>query len=762
MFEQTGFVIRVLPVDLQKGQLAEIILQTSQGPIAIKTKIPHIIAAKNKSERIENIQKCLGSYPFSELDLALYRKPYARSAKEDVLQVFGGRDKLKDVVRRLRNQGLAEISVKKYLRWHANYPFANMFDSKFTGEHATLNELLSFGDAALDIETNKAVEKEEELGNSNLEYSEINTATFAWQSSGAVGAEAITTLNPGMPVVDAAGLQVPIHLVPKGSVAGTLDDIIRRARIEQNTLFLHTYNGMTYDLLKLRDLEEFFPAQDGEEPKITAHVSDFSRRVEIKDFIVLDYLAFARNYFSYLPIKKLERFCRFLCIKFEKDIGGYAGLDRNVFAAQHGDRQAAERVIKYNAADTAILLEIAKKLKHVVLQIAMQLGASPEAVCATSKKTNSSDFWDRRYFIETNMLPTKAFAQKDFKDFDVTDEKTKLFWRNRAFSNIKKGLRHGSFYIVQLNTIIPSFYLAGSVRLAQATKNSAGLERLCYLQALESICEKPLFDLFHGCPDKVFYAKYSQEKSDVREKLQNNSAAAWQFLVSNGLRIVNYSNNMLILEGDAAGLEDEISNSGLFAPIGTAQTALSIDEGRFLTHINGCIVGSGFDPSGRRGETTLLEKDAIPEIIHSIVVQGDYKSALNYLYEKIWRPMSAKAIDRGQLLFQKKIYRKASQIAITAQKRRSVVAQQALGASIGETMQWGYAIKNKKQKIVSAEEFLNLKTEVDWNYYYGQFFGKEAKIMQIVDAIKGDYDSGDRQIVAKLKTIPQPVTLTTF
>ena len=604
--EKSGFVIRISPINVQAGQQAEIILQTNDGLAYMHADIPHMITTKADAHSAQNLKADLEKHPFSALNVNVQVRPYAHSRDNFVVQASGDRDALLEIKRRRKK--FVGISVSKYLRMVTGFPFAKVTDGKFCGEQASPDEILSFGDAALDIETNKPATPLNDSERINLDYTEINTATLAWRAS-ETGGEAVTVFDCGRPAINISGVEVPIRKVRNGKVAETLDDVMRKVRAKKNTLFLHTYNGMSYDLLKLRELEEFEPAQDETAPKITAHVKDFSKRVEIKDYIVIDYLAFARNYFSFLPIKTLEQFCNFNKIDFKKEILRQ-NYDAEVLSAQQGNIAAAEGIVSYNARDTFVLFKLADAFKPAIVQIAKQLGVSPEAVCATSKKQNAKEFWDRAYFLETRMLPHDSFGSQSFVKFDIAEEKTELFMKN-ARPDVRTGLLNGNFYIVRLDTATRAFDFIRTLEIFRAMENSGGAERFCYSEALESICEQPLADLLHNSPDYVFTAKYGEKIANVKAKLGENILRAWQFLGAHGLAIANYSNNFLVLEG-GPGLELELNGSGAFTVLGTTGHVLSISENKFITHVNGCFIASGIDAAGSKGDATELEKEAVP------------------------------------------------------------------------------------------------------------------------------------------------------
>ncbi len=743
MSEPDGFVIRALPVNVQKGRQVELILQTKTGPAFVRREIPHIATAGGKSiEEAERLKDKLSCEPFNKMNLQFRVLPYAQTGHQVVLQIFGGRDDIREVVRRFPSQ-FTTVSAKQWLNWYTNFPFSEFSGGRFSGSRASSEEVLFYGSGALDIEKNKIVQREDELKDPDLEYEANNTATFSSKVNGAVNASIVSTLDSGKTVLKLDGLTIPVHLVHEGHVASTLDDIMRAERKEKNLLFLRTFNGMTFDLIQLRDTdsEEFLPTQDGQAPKITAHVKDFSRRVEIKDMFVVDYYRFAAKYMPYLPSKRFEVVCKFLSTPFKKDIGSYTDMDMIIFAAQHGDKNAAAQLHTYNVRDTTTLHKIGEDIDPVIEKISRSFEVSPEAVCATSDKTNAFAQWSKRQFMETNALSRSHITQA-FKKFDCLEEKLKLF-QSKHSDEIKLGLRRGTFYVVYLNTLNSAFDFARDELLAEAVKVSTGWKKISYLLALDSLCEKPLFDL-QRAKDYAFEASHKETKKDVSAKLEEINKKARQFLQSNGLKVANYSRHVVVLEGPA-GLESAIEASSSFALLGISQTLFSLDREVFLAQINGCFVGYGIDVTGRRGKSTAVERETIACILENVVKIGNYFGSLNYIYEKLAMPLANGTIDRNLLLFRKKIRRDISEYTLTAQGREDIDAQRDLEPEVGKTMAWGYAIKDGKPVVVSAEEFLRSETVIDTTKYAQHFFSQGAKLGHILSSLYNPYAEKNRK-----------------
>ncbi|MBI2040476.1 MAG: hypothetical protein HYT16_00040 [DPANN group archaeon] len=736
----TGFVVRVLPINTQKGRLAEIVLQTEQGPATMQIDAPQIITTgKLSPAEAEAIKQRLSAYPFSELNLTTMQVPYASDKYHAVLHVFGDRDKIKEVMRRNR-EIFRTISVNEWLKWHTNFPFAKVDVGKFTGGQATLEELLACGDCALDIETNKKVACEEELANPDILYTEVNTAVYARRDvSGALRKEIVTTLDSGEGEIGGAVL----HLISSGKVGETLDGIMRIGRVKSNTLWLHTFNGMSFDLLSLRELEdgEFGPAQYGDEPKITAHVGDFSKRVEIKDFIVLDYYAFARQFLQFLPEKNLEAVCKFTGLEFTKALG-YDVLGRLIFRAQHGDRQAARTAIDYARADTEVLFSLGDIFKPVIAKIAQGLETSPEAVCATSKKQNAFRLWARRDFCATNVLASE-YMTNTFREFDFLEEKLGLF-NPGEICRPKAGLHKGTFYIVYLNTLSPVFDFVQQEPLADAAASSTDLERYLYLHALDAVCEQPLFDINGRIPDKVFYAKYGQAREYTKRRLADMQKEARYFLDINELRIANYSKHIVVLEG-RPGLESTIAASGSFALLGTSQALFNFGAEEFLTQINRAFVSSGISVSGRRGDRMRFERESIPNLLKQIVMHGNYETPLQYVYEQLAKPLADGTIGRKLLLFEKKVKREVSEMAITTHNRKSVKAQRVLKAPAGKTICWGYS----NSLPVAEQDFLKPETPIDYKFYRKHLFGGDSALYRILSALYNPDNNKERRTAMK-------------
>ncbi|MBI4095423.1 MAG: hypothetical protein HY438_01030 [DPANN group archaeon] len=738
MSKPTGFVIRVLPADAQKGRLAKAVLQTNSGPEILQIEAPHIITTgKISQEEADSVKQQLGAYPFSEFGLNAVTEPYA-GGDGKVLQVRGDRDKLKEVVRK-RKDLFREISVLEWLKYFTNFPFADVADGRFTGKRATLEEVLAAGDCALDIETNKEVEKEEELADPDQLYTEINTAVFSHRDAEIIKSEIVTSLNSGENRIGSA----QIHLAEQKQISSALDDIIRQQRKSNNILWMHTFNGMSFDLFNLREMEdEFTPAQDGSEPKITAHIGNFSKRVEIKDFIVLDYYAFARQFLPFLPEKNLEAVCKFTGVKFAKTLN-YDKLARLIFRAQHGDGPAAREVLVYGCGDTEVLFALGDIFKPAITRLAFNLETSPEAVCATSKKQNAFKLWARRDFFGTNALAAE-YMTNNFRDFDFYEEKLEMAGLEKECKP-ELGLKKGNFYAVYLNTLATAFSFAKKELLAGASKNSKGPERICYLQALDSICEKPLFDLNTRMPDKVFFAKYGQSKENTDKRLAEEIGNAKKFLEANALKIVNYSKHVVMLEGPP-GLEAAIENSENFALLGTSQVLLGFGAKEFLTQIGGAFVGSGMSVSGKRGDRTRFERKAIPHILKQAVMEGSYDAPLQYVYKSIARPLAYGTIDRHLLVFEKKITRAVGELAIQAHGRKSVEAQKSLGTEVGKTNKWGYVGKGK---IVTEEVFVQSQAEIDVKFYKKHIFGADSPLYKMLSSLYNPAGEKSRRLALK-------------
>ena len=767
-------LIRPIPIDITKGRDVELVVWTENGKEIKPLSLAHVMAKKIRdettSERLEEMLE-----PFRE-KIDLVQKQYSK--RREVLQVYGNREDLA-AIHKEHKAHFDTISVPMWIRWETNFPYSIMSfngDGMWTTRKAPLNILMGLADGALDIETNKKITKEEDLDDPELKYKEINTAIHVQESDGKYLADIFTTLTAGRAHEVLKSLEQLIEKKFSPLLDRPVDvrfhgcenweDIPANLSAHMQispAVTLHGHNLMAADLLWLRDMpdeEEFAPAIDESEPKITAHAG-FGKRVEVKGYWVFDHYGFSRFYEPFLPDQKAETVSNFFDVPHMKSIGDYRTLGLKIWKAQNGSVEDAVEVLHYALLDTIASFQLGKKLKKAGIVISGAFETSLESICAVSPKMLGKNFWDKRTYQNTNSFDF-IIPSLNFRNFKVLEEKQKLL--RLPWENIPIGfVNDREMYAVYCNILPETFTLLKSDKTAKellkALEDANGMEKYPYLRALDALCEVPFYQFsqtkvgkpfmgqtktFYEMPDYVFGAKYKLTPNEAYMRLTSSISRITQVLKH--MPVVNFTGELLIIEGE--DLYSRLSGLKELIPLGKIDSIYNQEPGVFVANLGGKLISQGIDLRSK-GKVIKKEKELIRGFYEILLMQNNPAGALDYIRNSLITPLNQGTISKEDLLIKIKLGKDVTDYSEAAQGGFAVYCGDKFKLKKGLEYHVGFGLDEKNRpEIYLQKDFMKSEIPIDIPKYK-EWILEKGKIGTIIETVFNSRNEDNRRRALK-------------
>lgn len=332
-------------------------------------------------------------------------RPHVTRGKQGYIVSFhADRKAYRELKRRLVNKGVPvtfyeHYNVSQMLRW--KYPTLSLVEIednrlRIVGK-ATVEQLMQECKASLDIEV--------EL------FDTVNQRIYSATLITDKGDYIITTKNAGVKRItykDEAGVERQAEIIAEKNSA----DISRKASeiiLAIDPLFIMGHNLMSYDLLKLRDLEKqrkdiFTPGVDLTDPFIKGGFGDtievlqdrgseviqikqFARKTLTKGRFVIDTYADARNN-SWMADRKHHTVARAYGFPFDKGMD-YRGMEQLARAAETST-DAAQVLLLTNYQDAFKSYQTGTFILPVILAAALDFETDPSTVSFKSNISRTS------------------------------------------------------------------------------------------------------------------------------------------------------------------------------------------------------------------------------------------------------------------------------------------------------------------------------------------------------------------------------------
>ncbi|MFH0829611.1 MAG: hypothetical protein V1887_00420 [Candidatus Aenigmatarchaeota archaeon] len=510
-----------------------------------------------------------------------------------------------------------------------------------------------------------------------------------------------------------------------------------------------------YDASRLRDHVKlkksdrpFTPSIDGTQPRIKSWEKDgFLKIVRMPGKSWFDTCAFSRAWLP-LPRDKLPDVYNYFFPEdpFKKDLS-YGELEELM---QKRDPESLRRAAIYNIEDTERLFKLAMKVKEIGLPTARAMKTDLTSICSVAQSANASSRWAYDYF---HTLNTYRFDRRfTLGEFEFKDEKMGLMERcagldRSSFERIgeKNGLHHDVLLVYPLFALnsLPRIRDMETNDLVRLMRSSPAKEAAIYAEALDSMCEEPLFDLlccrypeeYH--PDLVklekervndelvenvvkrannwYVGSYGENPEDTYRKLSRSVRESLATINQNGFRLLNFSNRFLFLEGD--GSLEWLEDCPYFLPFAFSSDVISAGRGEAVARVDISLITSGMDVMGRHGLNCELARQALTDYIDK-VFSGKKEDALAYVID-----LSKKISDMNVPLESLgiKIKRHRPVYSERSQGSERVKVIEALNLKVGEETRYYYSKGRKFERMEKIR-----KDDVDAERYLDALFGPET------------------------------------
>ncbi|MFQ6010388.1 MAG: hypothetical protein ACE5J7_04700, partial [Candidatus Aenigmatarchaeota archaeon] len=415
------------------------------------------------------------------------------------------------------------------------------------------------------------------------------------------------------------------------------------------------------------------------------------------------------------------------------------------------DKESLREAALYNIEDTERLFRLAKKVKKIALPIARALKTDLTSVCSVSQSNVARGRWNYEYFKSLKTYrPNKEFVMKDF---DYKEEKMKLFERlMKKEENPFKKIKNNKGIYENVPAVYPIFTLSSLPHvkdkeieeLYRMMQTSDPIEAVIYAEALDSLCEEPLFDLlcwkypleYH--PDlkgrkremikdyeivdavertrRNYIGTYKEDPETTFRNLAENIRGSISLLRTMKIGLLNYSNRFLFLEADESVLDD--IDYSLFIPYETPTKFLSAGKGKLVAKIGKSLITSEADIEGKHGLKCEFEKEILLNYT-DLVFDGKEREAQEYIAE-VSRKLASGKVPIEKLA--KKVKRNKKVYSEKAHKTERVRAIEYLGLKYKEEARFLYSVDTEFERIENMDE-----NYIDIEKYQDKIFGPESK-----------------------------------
>ncbi|MDI6806334.1 MAG: 3'-5' exonuclease [Candidatus Aenigmarchaeota archaeon] len=551
-----------------------------------------------------------------------------------------------------------------------------------------------------------------------VEDPEIDPKTYLVSVVSDKGDIIFTTKNPGLSEVCLDSRRANVIVCSEDEIVEHVAQFIN----EIDPLYIFGHNIMDFDLPYLADAGRFYIGVDGSKPKIKGGIPGYSKKRIVKGRYVIDTLSFARNNL-WLPDNKLETVANCLDIQFKKEYD-YEKLNELAKKAST-DKSIATDLARYNYNDALVTYQIGKRFLPIILGASLDFFTDPTTVCFRSSPV--SEYYDNVYFHELH-----TFRQERNIEFDVEEKKRKL---------LKFPSKIGTYKILAI--YVPLFEEALKFskefsHLYEMLETENITDKIITSRVIEKAGEEILYDLYSDVPENIFFGRYSVNKRVVEDAIISR-VHEYKNLLSE-FNVINNAGIFLFLEDNGKHPKDVIVYGN--------GDAISVEDGRLITRINGKIISPGIDIHGTRSKRTNFERELFSTAIQTILIDKNPKELSKFLEMKFSKLINGE-IKREDLLYYVKAGLDYQSYSHRAQKREGVEFIIERKMRKGEEQEYGYSFVNGKLKKLPKEDFLNSKPAI--NYYVEKFFGKDGSLTELLNAIPEILPPVDRRLPHQLK-----------
>lgn len=404
---------------------------------------------------------------------------------------------------------------------------------------------------------------------------------------------------------------------------------------KHDPLYVATHNGMTFDYDKLmRITKRFEPGTDGTKPE---HVHTL-KPVKDEDKIFSHYRIFGRIdidprlfylHYGWLVRNKLDYVFRDLTgIDAPKDVSHLEGVLLTI-QAEKGDKDAAERLLRYCATDTLKSQVISEKLIERILHISRNYGVSPSFAQYSSHKTNAIHRYDRENLARGHAVKShgllRAKRKPEAVDTQWQEFSVASLWQKQIVSRV--AVARGRKENVVLTYLTPFRDFWGKTNYINRTCKVNPSAR----DAIEYVDREKGSAAIHvaECLDSIVEARIFLEHNSGNHCTIRGKICEFDEKLS-GLNFVNYSDLFAVVEDDEQIYE--LERQGALIILGKGRM-LSRGLKKFVAHVDGKIVPQGVDVLGKMGGKSPFEQEVIERFFEIALVQDDLRGALTYVSE---------------------------------------------------------------------------------------------------------------------------------
>ncbi len=637
-------------------------------------------------------------------------KPYGKTFRK-VIQVYGPRE-----IKKFLPEIFRTISSVDYLTWQ--YPVFSEFnpDTLEVGSPTDLETILREEVVAEDTE---ACTEGRRDGN----FTELTTFATVWQRGH------------------------DVKSIIKKDVADS--EKLLRVKAEEirqvDPLVISTHNA-NYDLLVIKKQHRgkggkiYTVGVDGSEPVQKASAG-FLNIPCVAGRQVFCSLAFARNWL-WSARNRLQDIVRFYGRVYDKRLEGEEDIDTTTEKAKAGEPGARESLEQYCLEDCMHHFFLYNEMARPAQELARAFETDLTSICFVSKSRLAMKLRDKRYFQELNTF--RKSRQADLQEFDIYKAKAGFLGRGEPVFRTERGFYGNNqiIYAAYLNmfplALRESIAHDPSIsRLYDAVEKAGNTrDKIILSQGLEAFAEELVFDLYSNMPNFVFDKTYKISRIDAENHIRNFVKNFKDFLVTNNLKLINYSDRFVVIKSDnTEDVSDVLNRCGFVTPLGICSWVISGPSGRTVMKVGdtvseacspptkvGCtnIIGTEWDFFGNRGLKTNFERNTLSEIV-ARVDRRDLDEALNFCARQ-YQALKGGKVSKEMLVYKKKLREEPTNYTDIAQETQWYRDAVSLGAKKDEEVRYGYAEGYKNP--LREEEFLKPDIKPDIPKYMQNIFGK--------------------------------------